>query len=593
MPGGAPPSGAVKRQKRPKERKPKNRPKSVEVSGWLIKVPTWASMPLLVGTVAALLLAAGAFIGVSTLGGGCGSRMRLSIAADSGVAPALTELSRRFNEDDGNKVDGKCVEVTVNAAPSPSIAMAIGGDGPAVRLAADVYVPDSSLWLEPAARAAERNRIAVPKPAGSVATSPVVLVRPKNAASAGAALSWRSLQPGPGGSPYALRIVDPERDATGLAALIKVREAAGGGERSASGFASILDGGKDAVAPDVASGFAALAQAGNRTPVLAASEQALWKQARAGGAPITPVIPADGTMSLDYPLIVPAPGKAEAAGAFLRAIGTERGAAELAKVGLRAAGKPPARTVSAVTGVAPQVSGPSGATPGLAVQSLEMWRRMRLGTRMLTVIDVSGSMLEQVPGTGRTRMQITAGEVEHGMAMLSDGTEIGVWSFSTGMDGPRPYRELAPIAPLGQTTDGGTHRASVGQALGRIRAKPDGDTGLYDTVLAAYRKVKSGYRDDMINIALVLTDGRNDFAGGIDEQTLLAGLKREYDPSRPVQVVGLAFGPDVDMAALERIARSTGGAAYRINKPMEIRTLFQRSAAFKMCDDPANCPAAE
>ncbi|WP_433148422.1 hypothetical protein ACQPZ8_08745 [Actinomadura nitritigenes] len=71
---------------------------------------------------------------------------------------------------------------------------------------------------------------------------------------------------------------------------------------------------------------------------------------------------------------------------------------------------------------------------------------------------------------------------------------------------------------------------------------------------------------------------------------LLVAGAREYDASRPVQVVGLWFGPGVDLGALQRIAQATGGAAYQIQDPRQIHQLFQRSAALKICDDPRQRP---
>ncbi|MFB4312816.1 hypothetical protein [Actinomadura sp. 21ATH] len=86
-------------------------------------------------------------------------------------------------------------------------------------------------------------------------------------------------------------------------------------------------------------------------------------------------------------------------------------------------------------------------------------------------------------------------------------------------------------------------------------------------------------------------DERLTSADGVSEQKLMAELKEENDPARPVQVIGPAFGPDVDLPALRRIATATGGAAYLIRDPRQIRELFRRSAALKICDDPRRCPA--
>lgn len=539
---------------------------------------------LLVG-VAALLIA-GVLFGVRQLGAGCDGRLTLNVAADPAVAPAVTALAGRFNGAE-HEVGGQCVEVTTNTLPSAAMALALGGDESAAQVRADAYVLDSSLWLEIAGRTAVRTGTALPKPIGSVASSPVVFARAKDAPPD--ALSWGAMTPD---GTVSLRLPAPEQNAAGMVALLMAKRAAGTGDKAIAGFTGILASAQsvEGSVQGEAAAFDGLVRfGGGKTPVLAVPEQSVWRRAAAGGTPVRAVLPADGTMSLDFPLVVAAEAKAGAAQRFLKEIGTAAGADALARAGLRPAGGGAAPGVSAVTGVG-AAPGTSPAAPGAVSEALEMWRRMHLGTRMLTVIDVSGSMLEPVPGTDESRMAVTTGEVEKGMSLMPDTAEMGLWAFSTGMDGSLPYKELTPLGRLGAADTGLTHRAAMQQALGRMRAKPDGDTGLYDSVLAAYRTVKAGYRDDMINIVLVLTDGRNDFADGLTEQALLTRLKAEYDASRPVQVVGLGFGPGVDLGALQRIAQATGGAAYQIRDPRQIHALFQQSAALKICDDPRQCP---
>ncbi|WP_160573555.1 substrate-binding domain-containing protein [Actinomadura physcomitrii] len=541
---------------------------------------------MLIAGVAALLVVAVLAAVKSFGGGGCGGRLALRVAADPAVAPAVTALAEKFNGAD-HEVGGRCVEVSTNTLPSSAMALALGGDRSAAQARADAYVLDSSLWLEIAGRTAERTGTALPRPVGSVASSPVVFAVARDVAPG--ALSWRAMAPGGNAS---LRLLAPEQSAAGMVALLMAKQAAGTGDKAIAGFTGILQSAQsvDGSAQGEAAAFDGLVRfGGGSTPVLAVPEQTVWRHAVAGGTPVRAVLPADGTLSLDFPLVT-APGrKADAARRFLAEVRSRAGASALAKAGLRPAGGGAAPAVSAVTGLA-AAPATAAAAPGAVSEALEMWRRMHLGTRMLTVIDVSGSMLEQVRGTGRSRMAVTTGEVEKGMSLLPDSADMGLWAFSTGMDGRLPYKELVPVGRLGAADRGLTHRAAMQQALGRMRAKPDGDTGLYDSVLAAYRSVKAGYRGDMINIVLVLTDGRNDFAGGLSEQALLGQLKAEYDASRPVQVVGLGFGPGVDLGALQRIAQATGGAAYQIRDPRQIHELFQQSAALKICDDPRQCP---
>ena len=56
---------------------------------------------------------------------------------------------------------------------------------------------------------------------------------------------------------------------------------------------------------------------------------------------------------------------------------------------------------------------------------------------------------------------------------------------------------------------------------------------------------------------------------------LLATLRSEADPDRPVKVIGVALGPDAGLTALQQIADATGGAAYSAVDPADLhRVLF-------------------
>jgi len=75
----------------------------------------------------------------------------------------------------------------------------------------------------------------------------------------------------------------------------------------------------------------------------------------------------------------------------------------------------------------------------------------------------------------------------------------------------------------------------------------EGDTGLYDTTLAAVKRMRSTYDPTMINSVLVITDGANDNPSGITLDSLLAQLKAGNDPSKPVPVIMVGLGPDTDV----------------------------------------------
>jgi hypothetical protein len=213
---------------------------------------------------------------------------------------------------------------------------------------------------------------------------------------------------------------------------------------------------------------------------------------------------------------------------------------------------------------------------------MQAWTKLSLRTRMLTLLDVSGSMAQPV-GQGMTRMQATAQVAQGGLAMLPDETDLGLWTFSTNLNGPLDYREEVPIGPLSTRLGSGTRRQAILSALGRVRPKPDGNTGLYDSVLASVRSLRKTYKAGYYNSVLVLTDGKNDDDHGVGLSTLLRTLKQESDPDKPIMVVFIGYGPDVDMASMQRIAVETNGEAYHASKPQDVQRILLETIARRIC----------
>src|SRR6185436_17532575 len=181
------------------------------------------------------------------------------------------------------------------------------------------------------------------------------------------------------------------------------------------------------------------------------------------------------------------------------------------------AGVDPAPTASRVT-LTPVPPVPMPSEDSL-VQVLSRWTGVHLSARILGVIDVSGSMNERVGA--QTRLSLLMQTAQEGLGLLMDTTDVGVWVFSTRMDGDRDYQVLVPPGPLSQ------QRSRIFNVLGSIRAKPDGDTGLYDTTLAAYQEARRNWVPGRINVVLIATDGKNDDDGkGVSRAALVAQLKQ-------------------------------------------------------------------
>jgi hypothetical protein len=61
---------------------------------------------------------------------------------------------------------------------------------------------------------------------------------------------------------------------------------------------------------------------------------------------------------------------------------------------------------------------------------------------------------------------------------------------------------------------------------------------------------------------VVITDGKNEDANGIGLDELLTKLKAANRPDHPLYVIGIAVGPEADAAALDQIAKATGGRTF-------------------------------
>jgi Mg-chelatase subunit ChlD len=73
---------------------------------------------------------------------------------------------------------------------------------------------------------------------------------------------------------------------------------------------------------------------------------------------------------------------------------------------------------------------------------------------------------------------------------------------------------------------------------------------------------------------VVLTDGADDDPAGIGREELVRRLAADSDPARPVPVIGLAIGPDLDPGPLAEIARATGGRSFVVTDPARIGNVF-------------------
>ncbi|WP_017536870.1 substrate-binding and VWA domain-containing protein [Nocardiopsis halophila] len=548
------------------------------------------------GAVAALSSAAAIILAVGLTGtyiflnqSGCGGK---DIALDVAVSPELTTavqgVAQQFNEQD-YAVDGQCVRVSARGIESADVAYGITGGGPTMGdTDSQVWIPDSSLWVN---FVQENSGEGVVSDTGtSVAASPLVLAQPEEVAEKDdEEASWETLvptsAPTEGESGSDVRLVDPVRSSAGLATLALISDAIGGGEddEGQAQLVAAIQALQEGATPSEEAAFEAFSEqsAGDgAAPVLVLSEQAAARYNRDhADTPARVRYPDTGSYTLDYPYVTRTddPLTTRAAQVFRSALEEDAAQKRFQREGFRTPD-------GAIDGEAlPEEQGFQADIPenlptpnNESVERLtKAWNQFKLGTRLLTIVDVSGSMLEEVPGTGMSRMQVTTAAAEQGLSLFNDSTELGLWEFSTGLDGDLDHRELLPIQELaGEGADSATHQQDVAARLGGMEPVPDGNTGLYDTYLAAYREMASSYKSDKVNAILMLTDGNNDDPDGIDLDQLASTIEEESNPHHPIPVFTIAFGPGIDLEPMEQVAELTGGEAYKTENPAEIGDIF-------------------
>ncbi|WP_324275716.1 hypothetical protein [Blastococcus brunescens] len=199
---------------------------------------------------------------------------------------------------------------------------------------------------------------------------------------------------------------------------------------------------------------------------------------------------------------------------------------------------------------------------------------LALPSRILAVFDVSTSM--EAPAGGGTRATLARDAAKATLSLVPGNYALGLWVFAYQLENGQDWVELVPTRELDADAEGRPQRDVLDSQLDSIPGRlTPGGTGLYDTTLAAVRAAREDYDPTAVNSVLVLTDGTNeDDAGGITLENLLIQLAAEANPERPVKVIGVALGPDADLAALEQIAEATGGEAYSAVDPADLQTVL-------------------
>ena len=455
--------------------------------------------------------------------------------------------------------ENSCTSMTVSSEEPAVTANALAaGTGP------DLWIPDSMMW---ATQVNGRGRGEV-RPGPSLATSPLVIAVPTSLAVTKA--SWASLVDGQ----VPMRIADPVSTTSGRLALVAARQALGGdraidgplgagfvtlSRTAATSDSELLD--TLVTNPSTASAF----------PVAEVTLRAFEKSHPAADAQT--IVPSDGTARFDYPLLtrVGAPSAVtEAATALATQMLSPQMRARIRSAGLRTSVTEPITEAAGAPSVAPVYA----TLPSAAEMTtlFDDWTSAQTDARMLVVMDTSGSMARSASGI--TRIALAQEAADTALASVPDTSEMGLWTFSSRQNGSVDYREVVPIRGLADPVGAHTQRDALDAGFAEAARSVKGDTGLYDTVAAAYAHLQETYDPTLVNTLVVITDGTNDDPdGGLTMAQLISRL-RDSDPTKHISVALVGITKDADVTALRAIASATNGRVYVADRADSIKTVL-------------------
>jgi Ca-activated chloride channel family protein len=204
--------------------------------------------------------------------------------------------------------------------------------------------------------------------------------------------------------------------------------------------------------------------------------------------------------------------------------------------------------------------------PAVLAALVDSWESYRKTARVIIVFDVSGSMGD-LGGEGYTKLDLAKQAVLASLGEFKPEDEVGLWIFSTELNGALDYLELLPPTRLSEG------RAEIERAVANLI--PMNGTGLYDTTRAAVQAVRDSYDTTKINAVLLLTDGMcDDYDPGCDLPPLIDFLSSsERDV---VRVFAVAYGADADVKTLQAITDASQARLYKATDPLTIERVFQQ-----------------
>ncbi len=577
--------------------------------------------PWLTGTLVMTMIVIGlGFAYTQLLASTCSGEQTLRVVAPSSTSRLLSEVASQWRTTEPATSDGTCAVVIVESRDPSEVAdlLARGWDAGEPP---DVWISTSSAWSQKAA-ASDIAEPLIPDLRPSIARSPTVIAMPQPMATAlnwpdtevdDSDVRWESLVSVFGDDPswarfgheewgtFRFGMADPARDTAALLALTAILDSDDNGETStreldfALRLQQLLDPDRyhettpqllNALAEADAEGVEQALAYVSAFPAL--EQQVLAYNKTNPQVPLAAVYPVNGNIEADYPYLVlngewVTDRKREVAAMFLDHLRSPGPQQRLREAGFRGTNREPGEDFNPQLGLLPDLQALPRAllVPESVTLSLDRWTALVQPMNVLILFDTSGSMLWEMPGTGGVRMDQAVEAAVGAIRLFGDDDRVGLWEFSTDIDGENDHLPRVDIGALGdEMFDGRSRREHLISEVENLFGRSD--TGLYNSIQAAFDEMLANYDPEATNMIVVITDGENDTAGRptISLEDLLNHI-RERQPAQdnPIKIIPVSFGEEADFTIMQQIAEASSGAAYYSERGFNLPELF-RTAVF-------------
>lgn len=514
--------------------------------------------------------------GTDTCGAANGVELHIVVSPD--IAPAVTRIANQWTATHP-VASGQCVRATVAAGSTkaPTDGGAPGGTA--------MWIPDSSTWI---AEQQTVDRTTFSGSSVSIATSPVVFA--VGAKNTGAQKAAKALLNADGhldlaklggaveqscasgkSAGFTLGLDDPTTDAASLAAVTWFGAQVTNADCEMAFFRQIghLD--------DRAALLTAVAAGTGGVDTVPLPEQAvLAYDSTHVAAPLAAIAPAQSGRVLDYPAAIYAGlpvATATAAATFRDYLSTPAAAGVLAAAGFRAVQGSEGAGFPDTPGIDSTPVDPTPMDSATPVKSDGgFWQAATKPARALALIDTGPTMSTVDPHFGgKSRIDLITKLAGGGLDLFQPEDELGLWAFggdaSSNKLGYTPVVAPALLDAKQQTAIGGTLQV----------ASPAGsdDCGFFPAVLAAYKYMSANFDPAKANTLVVFTDTTDGCGKPLSQ--LETQLQQLAETDKPIALIILGIGKDVNMASLGTLSNTVSGKVFPVTPTTDIGTVFMEA----------------